>query len=118
MMVSGHKLKDAFTCNPSVVFAKRTVKDLKLPPAFVTHIASSIQSQLADFRSCEGRDMYAGEKIVPIKDMNNFGSDPEEFAKTFCKDLDCNSKCSFSKGKPNQQEGTPNRSHTNQGDHP
>ncbi|XP_062098208.1 chromatin structure-remodeling complex protein BSH-like isoform X3 [Humulus lupulus] len=90
MMVSGHKLKDAFTCNPSVVFAKRTVKDLKLPPAFVTHIASSIQ------------------------DMNNFGSDPEEFAKTFCKDLDCNSKCSFSKGKPNQQEGTPNRSHTNQ----
>ncbi|KAF5179003.1 hypothetical protein FRX31_031410, partial [Thalictrum thalictroides] len=26
-----------------VVFAKRTVKDLKLPPAFITHIAQSIQ---------------------------------------------------------------------------
>lgn len=26
-----------------VVFAKRTVKDLKLPPAFVTQIAQSIQ---------------------------------------------------------------------------
>ena len=26
-----------------VVFAKRTVKDLKLPPAFITQIASSIQ---------------------------------------------------------------------------
>ncbi|KAF4399333.1 hypothetical protein G4B88_022416 [Cannabis sativa] len=105
----GHKFKDTFTWNPSdpdseiVVFAKRTVKDLKLPPAFVTHIASSIQSQLAEFRSFEGQDMYAGEKIVPIKldlrvnnilikdqflwDMNNFESDPEEFAKTFCKDL-------------------------------
>lgn len=26
-----------------VLFAKRTVKDLKLPPAFITQIASSIQ---------------------------------------------------------------------------
>lgn len=26
-----------------VVFAKRTVKDLKLPPAFITQIAQSIQ---------------------------------------------------------------------------
>lgn len=25
------------------------------------------QSQLADFRSYEGQDMYAGEKLVPIK---------------------------------------------------
>ncbi|EXB80272.1 Chromatin structure-remodeling complex protein BSH [Morus notabilis] len=80
--VDGHRFKDAFTWNPSdpdseiVVFAKRTVKDLKLPP-----------SQLAEFRSFEGQEMYAGEKIVPIKDMNNFESDPEEFAKTFCKDL-------------------------------
>ncbi|XP_024023504.1 chromatin structure-remodeling complex protein BSH [Morus notabilis] len=107
--VDGHRFKDAFTWNPSdpdseiVVFAKRTVKDLKLPPVFITHIASSIQSQLAEFRSFEGQEMYAGEKIVPIKldlrvkhtlirdqflwDMNNFESDPEEFAKTFCKDL-------------------------------
>ncbi|PON64829.1 SNF5/SMARCB1/INI [Trema orientale] len=107
--VDGQRFRDAFTWNPCdpdseiVVFAKRTVKDLKLPPVFVTHIASSIQSQLADFRSFEGQDMYAGEKIVPIKldlrvnhtlikdhflwDMNNFESDPEEFAKTFCRDL-------------------------------
>ncbi|GMN51434.1 hypothetical protein TIFTF001_020589 [Ficus carica] len=96
--VDGQRFKDAFTWNPSdtdyeiVVFAKRTVKDLKLPP-----------SQLTDFRSFEGQEMYTGEKIVPIKldlrvnhtlirdqflwDMNNFESDPEEFAKTFCKDL-------------------------------
>ncbi|GFQ03953.1 chromatin structure-remodeling complex protein bsh, partial [Phtheirospermum japonicum] len=86
-----------------VVFAKRTVKDLKLPPAFVTQIAQSIQNQLTDFRSYEGQDMFIGEKVVPIKldlrvnhtlikdhflwDLNNFESDPEEFAKTFCKDM-------------------------------
>lgn len=35
-----------FTLDPDsevVVFAKRTVKDLKLPPAFITQIAQSIQ---------------------------------------------------------------------------
>ncbi|KAF5750008.1 chromatin structure-remodeling complex protein BSH [Tripterygium wilfordii] len=107
--IDGHRFKDAFTWNPSdpdsevVVFAKRTVKDLKLPPAFVTQIAQSIQSQLQEFRSYEGQDMYTGEKIVPIKldlrvnhtlikdqflwDLNNFDSDPEVFARTFCKDL-------------------------------
>ncbi|KAL5149249.1 Chromatin structure-remodeling complex protein BSH [Glycine soja] len=106
--IEGQRYKDAFTWNPSdpdsevVVFAKRTVKDLKLPPAFVTQIAQSIQSQLSEFRSYEGQDMYAGEKIVPIKldlrvnhtlvkdqflwDLNNFESDPEEFARIFCKD--------------------------------
>ncbi|KAF7837616.1 chromatin structure-remodeling complex protein BSH [Senna tora] len=108
--IDGQRYKDAFTWNPSdpdsevVMFAKRTVKDLKLPPAFVTQIAQSIQSQLAEFRSYEGQDMYAGEKIVPIKldlrvnhtlikdqflwDLNNFESDPEEFARNFCKDMD------------------------------
>lgn len=107
--IDAQRFKDAFTWNPSdpdsevAVFAKRTVKDLKLPPAFITQIASSIQSQLAEFRSFEGQDMYTGEKIVPIKldlrvnhtlikdqflwDMNNFESDPEDFARTFCKDL-------------------------------
>lgn len=107
--IDGQRFRDAFTWNPSdpdsevVVFAKRTVRDLKLTPAFVTQIAQSIQSQLGDFRSYEGQDMYTGEKIVPIKvdlrvnhtlikdqflwDLNNFESDPEEFARTFCKDL-------------------------------
>ncbi|XP_059636131.1 chromatin structure-remodeling complex protein BSH isoform X3 [Cornus florida] len=91
--IDGQRFRDAFTWNPSdpdsevVVFAKRTVKDLKLPPAFVTQIAQSIQSQLTDFRSFEGQDMYTGEKIVPIKDLNNFDSDPEEFARTFCRDM-------------------------------
>ncbi|KAL8100520.1 chromatin structure-remodeling complex protein BSH [Apium graveolens] len=107
--IDGQRFRDAFTWNPSdpdsevVVFAKRTARDLKLPPAFVTQIAQSIQSQLGDFRSYEGQDMYTGEKIVPIKvdlrvnntlikdqffwDLNNFESDPEEFARTFCKDL-------------------------------
>ncbi|EPS70579.1 hypothetical protein M569_04181, partial [Genlisea aurea] len=71
--IDGLKHRDAFLWNPSdpdsevVVFAKRTVKDLKLPPAFVTQIVQSIQAQLGDFRSYEGQDMYAGEKIVPIK---------------------------------------------------
>ncbi|KDP28023.1 hypothetical protein JCGZ_19103 [Jatropha curcas] len=108
--IDGHRFKDAFTWNPSdpdsevVVFAKRTAKDLKLPPAFVMQIAQSIQTQLTEFRSYEGQDMYTGEKIVPIKldlrvnhtlikdqflwDLNNFDSDPEDFARTFCKDLD------------------------------
>lgn len=107
--IDGQRFRDSFTWNPSdadsevVVFAKRTVKDLKLPPAFVTQIAQSIQSQLSEFRSYEGQDMYSGEKIVPIKldirvnhtlikdqflwDLNNFESDPEEFARTFCRDL-------------------------------
>ncbi|KAK2412300.1 transcription regulatory protein SNF5, putative (BSH) [Trifolium repens] len=107
--IDGHRYKDAFTWNPSdpdseiVVFAKRTVKDLKLPPPFVTQIAQSIQSQLAEFRSYDGQDMYAGDKIVPIKldlrvnhtlvkdqflwDLNNFDSDPEEFARIFCRDM-------------------------------
>ncbi|KAF7119452.1 hypothetical protein RHSIM_Rhsim13G0235700 [Rhododendron simsii] len=70
-----------------VIFAKKTVKDLKLPPAFITQIAQSIQSQLTEFRSLEGQDMYTGEKIVTIKDLNNFESNPEEFARTFCADL-------------------------------
>ncbi|XP_031126247.1 chromatin structure-remodeling complex protein BSH [Ipomoea triloba] len=107
--IDGQRLRDAFTWNPSdpdtevVLFAKRTVKDLKLPPAFVTQIAQSIQSQLAEFRSYEGQEMFTGEKVVPIKldlrvnhtlikdqflwDLNNFESDPEEFARNFCKDV-------------------------------
>ncbi|KAK9289273.1 hypothetical protein L1049_017749 [Liquidambar formosana] len=107
--IDGLRFRDAFTWNPTdpdsevVVFAKRTVKDLKLPPAFITQIAQSIQSQLTEFRSFEGQDMYTGEKIVPIKldlrvnhtlirdqflwDLNNFESDPEEFARIFCRDL-------------------------------
>lgn len=107
--VDGQRYKDAFTWNPSdpdsevVMFAKRTVKDLKLAPGFIPQIVQSIQSQLAEFRSYEGQDMYAGDKIVPIKldlrvnhtiirdqflwDLNNFESDPEEFARTLCKDL-------------------------------
>nr|KAJ0202044.1 hypothetical protein LSAT_V11C600342370 [Lactuca sativa] len=91
--IDGQRFRDTFTWNPSdpdsdvILFAKRTVKDLKLPPAFVTQIAQSIQSQLTEFRSFEGQDMYTGEKIVPIKDLNNFDSDPEEFARIICEDL-------------------------------
>ncbi|KAL9275318.1 Chromatin structure-remodeling complex protein BSH-like protein [Drosera capensis] len=107
--VDGQRFKDGVIWNPSdpdsevIVFAKRTVKDLKLPPASVTHIAQSIQTQLAEFRSYEGQDMHVGEKIVPIKldlrvnhtlirdqflwDLNNMESDPEEFARSFCADM-------------------------------
>ncbi|XP_068660053.1 chromatin structure-remodeling complex protein BSH isoform X1 [Aristolochia californica] len=108
--IDGQRLKDAFTWNPSDpdsevgLFARRTVKDLKLPPAFVTQIVQSINSQLAEFRSYEGQEMYTGEKIVPVKldlrvnrtiirdqflwDLNNFESDPEELARSLCRDLD------------------------------
>ncbi|XP_075082663.1 chromatin structure-remodeling complex protein BSH isoform X1 [Nicotiana tabacum] len=108
--IDGQRFRDAFSWNPNdpdsevVVFAKRTVKDLKLPPGFITQIAQSIQSQLTEFRSYEGQDMYTGERVVPIKldlrvnhtvikdhffwDLNNFESDPEEFARTFCKDME------------------------------
>ena len=43
------RYKDAFTWNPTdpdseiTIFAKRTVKDLKLPPPFIMHIVQSIQ---------------------------------------------------------------------------
>ncbi|KAE8702555.1 Chromatin structure-remodeling complex protein BSH [Hibiscus syriacus] len=107
--VDGQRYKDAFTWNPYdpdsevVMFAKRTVKDLKLAPGFLPQIVQFIQSQLATFRSYAGQDMYVGDKIVPIKldlrvdhtvirdqflwDLNNFDSDPEEFARTLCKDV-------------------------------
>ncbi|KAI7724629.1 hypothetical protein M8C21_009802 [Ambrosia artemisiifolia] len=47
--IDGQRYRDTFTWNPSdpdseiSMFAKRTVKDLKLPPPFVTQIAQSIQ---------------------------------------------------------------------------
>ncbi|XP_039030602.1 chromatin structure-remodeling complex protein BSH-like isoform X2 [Hibiscus syriacus] len=69
--VDGQRYKDAFTWNPYdpdsevVMFAKRTVKDLKLSPGFLPQIVQSIQ--LATFRSYEGQDMNVGDKIVPIK---------------------------------------------------
>ncbi|KAJ6807361.1 chromatin structure-remodeling complex protein BSH isoform X1 [Iris pallida] len=107
--VDGQRLKDAFTWNVNdpdsevVNFAKRTVKDLKLPPSFITQITQSVQSQLAEFRSFEGQDMQNKEKIVALKldlrvsntvirdqflwDVSNLESDPEEFARTFCKDM-------------------------------
>lgn len=107
--LDGQRFKDAFTWNPNdpdsevVNFSRRTVKDLKLPPAFMTQITQSIQTQLAEFRSFEGQDMQAVEKIVPLKldlrvnntvirdqflwDVSNFENDPEEFARTLCEDL-------------------------------
>ncbi|KAI3686968.1 hypothetical protein L1987_80658 [Smallanthus sonchifolius] len=153
--IDGQRYRDTFTWNPSdpdsdvSLFAKRTVKDLKLPPPFVTQIAQSIQSQLNEFRSFERQDMHTGEKMVPIKldlrvnhtlikdqflwDLNNFESDPEEFARIFCEDLGiedpevgpaiafvireqlcevsilllayCNPECSFSKGNKKGRRG-------------
>ncbi|CAM8993078.1 unnamed protein product [Rhodiola kirilowii] len=107
--IDGIRFRDVFTWNPNdpdqdvLVFARRTVRDLKLPPAFITQISQSIQHQLNEFRALEGQDMYPGDKMVLIKldlrvnhtlikdqflwDLNNFESDPEEFAKTLCKDM-------------------------------
>ncbi|KAH9301694.1 hypothetical protein KI387_013277, partial [Taxus chinensis] len=108
--IDGQRLKDAFTWNANdpdseiPVFARRTVKDLKYPGSFVTPIVQSIQSQLAEFRSFEGQEMTVGEKVLPLKldlrvnktvikdqflwDVNSLESDPEEFARALCKDLE------------------------------
>ncbi|CAL1386265.1 unnamed protein product [Linum trigynum] len=66
--VGGQRFKDAFTWNISdpdsevSVFAKRTQKDLKLPLAFATQIAQSIQAQLTEFRSYQGQECSLGRK--------------------------------------------------------
>uniref|UniRef100_A0A452XXL0 Bushy growth protein n=1 Tax=Aegilops tauschii subsp. strangulata TaxID=200361 RepID=A0A452XXL0_AEGTS len=86
-----------------ITFAKRTAKELKLPATFVPQILQSIQGQLAEFRSYEGQEMQVKEKIMPLKidlrvnnttirdqflwDIGNLESDPEEFARTLCDDL-------------------------------
>ncbi|KAK3003189.1 hypothetical protein RJ639_019918 [Escallonia herrerae] len=63
--IDGQRFRDAFTWNPAdpdsevVVFAKRTVKDLKLPPAFITQIVQSIQDD---------------EKAFILGDMEETGS--------------------------------------------
>uniref|UniRef100_A0ACD5ZHL3 Uncharacterized protein n=2 Tax=Avena sativa TaxID=4498 RepID=A0ACD5ZHL3_AVESA len=107
--VDGQRYRDAFTWNPRdpdseiISFAKRTAKELKLPASFVPQMLQSIQGQLAEFRSYEGQDMQVKEKIVPLKidlrvnntivrdqflwDIGNLESDPEEFARTLCDDL-------------------------------
>ncbi|XP_011621875.1 chromatin structure-remodeling complex protein BSH isoform X2 [Amborella trichopoda] len=104
--IDGQRYKDAFTWNPSevLVFAKRTAREMKLPPTFITQIAQSMQSQITEFRSYEGQEMNTVEKLLPIKldlrvnktiirdqflwDVSNFESDPEEFARNLCRDLD------------------------------
>ncbi|XP_068660055.1 chromatin structure-remodeling complex protein BSH isoform X3 [Aristolochia californica] len=84
--IDGQRLKDAFTWNPSDpdsevgLFARRTVKDLKLPPAFVTQIVQSINLDLRVNRTII-RDQF-------LWDLNNFESDPEELARSLCRDLD------------------------------
>ncbi|KQK07641.1 chromatin structure-remodeling complex protein BSH isoform X2 [Brachypodium distachyon] len=107
--VDGQRYRDAFTWNPRdpdseiISFAKRTAKDLKLPASFVPQMLQSIQGQLAEFRSYEGQEMQIKEKIMPLKidlrvnntlvrdqflwDIGNLDSDPEEFARTLCDDL-------------------------------
>ncbi|KAK9128673.1 hypothetical protein Syun_017470 [Stephania yunnanensis] len=41
-----------------------------------------------EFGLWKAKKCILGDKIVPLKDLNNFDSDPEEFARTLCKDLD------------------------------
>ncbi|KAJ7980489.1 chromatin structure-remodeling complex protein BSH [Quillaja saponaria] len=95
--IDGQRYKDAFTWNPSdpdsevVIVAKRTVKDLKLPSC-ICNADCSINSIAASriSISMKAKICFTGEKIVPIKflwDLNNFESDPEEFARTFCRDM-------------------------------
>ncbi|KAK9121135.1 hypothetical protein Syun_018752 [Stephania yunnanensis] len=40
-----------------------------------------------EFRSLEGQEMYTGDKIVPLKDLNNFDSDPEDKGSGIALDL-------------------------------
>ncbi|KAL9678368.1 hypothetical protein QQ045_016212 [Rhodiola kirilowii] len=71
-----------------LVFARRTVRDLKLPPAFITQICQSIQ--VSDFVTNELLDLRVNHTLIKdqfLWDLNNFESDPEEFAKTLCKDM-------------------------------
>ncbi|MCO5550403.1 hypothetical protein L7F22_003887 [Adiantum nelumboides] len=108
--VEGQRFKDAFTWNPNeldveiTAFARRTVKDLNLPMAFLPLIAQSIQTQVNEFRSYEGLEMIAGERVHCLKldlrvnntvirdqflwDLGNLESNPEEFARCLCKDLE------------------------------
>ncbi|KAF9673236.1 hypothetical protein SADUNF_Sadunf10G0003400 [Salix dunnii] len=88
------RYKDAFTWNPIdpdseiTIFAKRTVKDLKLPPPFIMHIVQSIQDFALFLRS--QLDLRVNNTLIKdqfLWDMNNFDSDPEDFAKTFCDDM-------------------------------
>eukprot|EP01018_Ginkgo_biloba_P010013 Gb_31660 [translate_table: standard] len=62
------------------------------------------EAQLTEFRSFEGQEMNTGERLLPLKldlrvnktvikdqflwDVNNLDSDPEEFARSLCKDLE------------------------------
>lgn len=103
--IDGLRLKDAFTWNVNDpdseihLFARRTIKDLKYPGSFITPVVQSIQAQLAEFRSFEGQEMNTGQKLdlrvnkTVIKDqflwdVNNLESDPEDFARVLCKDLE------------------------------
>ncbi|KAK9087264.1 hypothetical protein Syun_029658 [Stephania yunnanensis] len=38
-----------------------------------------------EFRSLEGQEMYTSDKIVPLKDTNNFDSDPKSLQELFAK---------------------------------
>ncbi|KAF7145960.1 hypothetical protein RHSIM_Rhsim04G0168500 [Rhododendron simsii] len=83
-----------------VIFAKKTVKDLKLPPAFITQIAQSIQRLViikqnygligASLSSSSQLDLRVNHTLIKdqfLWDLNNFESNPEEFARTFCTDF-------------------------------
>lgn len=106
----GQRYKDAFTWNANdpeseiTVFAKRTVKDLNLSSTFIPLIVQSIQAQVIEFRSYEGLEMTTGERVHCLKldlrvnstvirdqflwDLGNLDSDPEEFARCLCRDLE------------------------------
>lgn len=108
--VEGQRFKDAFTWNPNdsdfevTTFAMRTVKDLNLAMAFIPLIAQSIQTQVNEFRGYEGLEMTMGERVHCLKldlrvnstvirdqflwDLGNLDTDPEEFARCLCKDLE------------------------------
>ncbi|KAJ7204318.1 hypothetical protein O6H91_Y487000 [Diphasiastrum complanatum] len=108
--LDGQRLKDAFTWDTDdsqseiMPFARLLVKDLNLPAGFTQQVVQSMQSQVAEFHLLQGQEMSTEEKVQVLKldlrvnnllihdqflwDVSNFDSDPEGFARTFCKDLD------------------------------
>ncbi|BBN14604.1 hypothetical protein MPTK1_6g12940 [Marchantia polymorpha subsp. ruderalis] len=90
----GRRLKDAFTWNvddPDIEiypFVRRMAKDLNLPSGFTPIIAQQMQTQLDEFRSLEAQEMTTEERVQTLRDVNNFDSDPEGFARGLCKDLE------------------------------
>ncbi|KAL2622296.1 hypothetical protein R1flu_002501 [Riccia fluitans] len=69
-------------------FSRRMTMDLNLPSGFTPLISQQMQTQLGEFRALEAQEMTVEERVRTLRDVNNFESDPEGFARGLCKDLE------------------------------